>query len=97
MTAPQPLTAARRAEIRARHKDTRRILPGCECSVCLAPADIAALLAEVERLRAALRLIAAHGGKTLLGDGRYDEGAHAAFENMADIARAAIGEDSSHG
>lgn len=58
MTAPQPLTAARRAEIRARHKDTRRILPGCECSVCLAPADIAALLAEVERLRAALRYYA---------------------------------------
>ena len=58
-TAPQPLTAARRAEIRARHKDTRRILPGCECSVCLAPADIAALLAEVERLRGVIRHVIA--------------------------------------
>src|SRR5688572_4507885 len=50
----------------------------------------ARLIAAAPDLLAALVLIAGHGGKTLIGDGRYDEGAARAFDQMADIARAAI-------
>lgn len=51
-----------------------------------------ARIAEMEK---ALRLIAAHKGKALLGDGRYDEGANAAFNQMADIAASALMESKS--
>ena len=46
--------------------------------------------AETERLRTALALIASYKGKALLGDGRYDEGANAAFEQVAAIAKDAL-------
>jgi len=45
---------------------------------------------QLKALREALTLIASASGKTLLGDGRYDEGANAAFEQMADIAKQAL-------
>lgn len=50
------------------------------------------LIAAAPELLEALRGIASHGGKTLLGNGRYDEGAASAFNQLADIARAAIAE-----
>ena len=49
--------------------------------------EVDARIAEPEK---ALRLIAAHKGKALLGDGRYDEGAKAAFNLMADIAASVL-------
>lgn len=52
--------------------------------------DIFDAAAEIEKLRKLLALIASHKGKTLLGDGRYDEGANAAFEQMAAIAQDAL-------
>ena len=58
-----------------------------------APADIAALLAEVERLRAALRFYAKppRNDATVPVPDFYDE------LSFGDTARAALGEDSSHG
>jgi len=44
----------------------------------------------VERFRKALKLIASYHGKTLVGLGRYDEGAFHAFEQCADIAQMAL-------
>jgi hypothetical protein len=45
---------------------------------------------RITKLEKALRLIAEHKGKALLGDGRYDEGANAAFNQMADIAASVL-------
>jgi hypothetical protein len=51
-------------------------------------------LASVERAnetaRAALTLIAAFRGKTLIGDDTYSVGAHDAFENCSHIAEDAL-------
>ena len=46
--------------------------------------------AEIARLRAALENVATFKGKTLIGDGRYDEGANAAFEECAGLAASAL-------
>lgn len=52
--------------------------------------------AEIERLRAALKLIASMGNQTLIGGDEYEprqaysHGAHNAFEQAAEIASAAI-------
>jgi hypothetical protein len=46
--------------------------------------------AYVSKLERALEFIASYGGKTMLGDGRFDEGAAQAFEILATIARAAL-------
>jgi len=51
------------------------------------------LEAENERLRSSLKAIRSLSGKTLIGDGRYDEGANAAFEQAACIAASALQED----
>jgi hypothetical protein len=50
----------------------------------------ARLIAAAPDLLAALELIASFGGKTLIGDGRYDEGAAHAFAQAADVASAAL-------
>jgi hypothetical protein len=44
-------------------------------------------LTAYERMKLGLFLISQLGGKTLLGDGRYDEGAAAAFNQAAEIAQ----------
>lgn len=60
--------------------------------IAAAPTDLARLCDRVEELERALKLIASHAGKTLLGKGLYHDGANAAFNNMAEIADAALGE-----
>jgi hypothetical protein len=50
----------------------------------------AKLIAAAPDLLAALELISSFGGKTLIGDGRYDEGAAHAFAQAADVASAAL-------
>lgn len=59
--------------------------------------DMAGAADEIERLRAVLALIASFGGKCLFsytrgpdGDQAYREGSHAAWEQAANISRAAI-------
>ena len=52
--------------------------------------DEGAYQRRIAELEKALRLIAEHKGKALLGDGRYDEGANAAFNQMADIAASVL-------
>lgn len=52
--------------------------------------DREAFRARIAALAGALEVIAEHKGKALIGDGRYDEGANAAFEQLADIAAQAL-------
>lgn len=49
------------------------------------------LAARIAEMEAALHAIERHDGLTLLGDGRYDEGAAHAFAEVVGIARTALG------
>lgn len=60
--------------------------------VVAARAELARLRAEAAKLRHSLEMIAEMTGKCLLGNGRYDEGANAAFEQCAETARAVLAE-----
>jgi len=59
-----------------------------ENGVWVRHADLAPLLAALEKAEGALKELAEFRGKTLIGEGRYDEGAHDAFEQMAGLAAA---------
>lgn len=48
------------------------------------------LLAEVDSMTTALRFIAGHEGKTLLGEGTYQDGVHMGFGELAHAASAAL-------